>query len=43
MRYNATTLSLAVAGAFAVGLFASPALHHAISDAHAAAAPLTPQ
>jgi mannose-6-phosphate isomerase-like protein (cupin superfamily) len=43
MRYNATTLTFAVAGAFAVGLLASPVLHHAISDARAAAAPLTPQ
>jgi mannose-6-phosphate isomerase-like protein (cupin superfamily) len=42
MRHTKTTLGLAIAVAFATGIVVSPLVHHAISDAHAAAAPLTP-
>jgi mannose-6-phosphate isomerase-like protein (cupin superfamily) len=42
MRHTKTTLGLAITVAFAAGIVLSPLLHRAISDAHAAAAPLTP-
>jgi mannose-6-phosphate isomerase-like protein (cupin superfamily) len=42
MRHNTTTLGVAIAVAFATGIVISPLAHRAISDAHAAAAPLTP-
>jgi mannose-6-phosphate isomerase-like protein (cupin superfamily) len=42
MRYNTTTLGLAVAAAFAAGLAIQPAVRYTISEARAAAAPLTP-
>jgi len=42
MRYTTPALSLAVVAAFAAGIAASPYIHHAISDAHAQAAPLQP-
>lgn len=40
MRFTAPAVTLAVTGAFVAGLAAAPYLHHAISDAHAQAAPL---
>src|SRR5215471_7975658 len=43
MRQTRIAVALAIAGAFAAGFTVSPWVHHAISDAHAAAAPLTPQ
>jgi len=43
MRYNTTTLGVAIAAAFAAGLVASPLARHAVSSAKAATAPLTPQ
>lgn len=42
MRFSPTALGLAVTAAFVAGIAASPLVHHAISDAHAQAAPLTP-
>ncbi|MEO8739444.1 MAG: cupin domain-containing protein [Casimicrobiaceae bacterium] len=42
MRYNTTTLGIAVAAAFAAGLIIQPAVHYSIPEARAAAAPLTP-
>ena len=43
MRHAKTTLGIATVVAFGAGIVASPLVHRAISDAHAAAAPLTPQ
>ncbi len=42
MRYNTATLSLAIAAAFAAGIVASPLARYAVSNARAAAMPLTP-
>ena len=42
MRYNTTTLSLAIAAAFVAGVVASPIAQHALADAHAESAPLAP-
>lgn len=42
MRFSPIALTLAVSAAFVAGLAASPFLHHAVGDAHAQAAPLTP-
>lgn len=42
MRYTRTALSLAIAAAFTAGVFVSPAVRHAIPEAHAQAAPLAP-
>lgn len=42
MRYNATTLSIAVAAAFAAGLLVQPTVRYVVAEARAAAAPLTP-
>ena len=42
MRYNTTTLGIAVAVAFAAGLLVQPAVRYTIAQAHAATAPLTP-
>jgi mannose-6-phosphate isomerase-like protein (cupin superfamily) len=42
MRYSTTTLTLAIAVAFAAGFAASPLARYGISDARAQAAPLTP-
>lgn len=42
MRFNTTVLSLAVTAAFVAGITVSPLVQHAITDAHAQAAPLTP-
>jgi mannose-6-phosphate isomerase-like protein (cupin superfamily) len=42
MRYNATTLSLAVVAAFVAGIVASPLAGRMIGEAHAEAAPLAP-
>ena len=42
MRYSTTTFSLAIAAAFAAGIFASPLARHAMSDAHAQSVPLAP-
>jgi mannose-6-phosphate isomerase-like protein (cupin superfamily) len=42
MRYNTTTLGIAIVAAFAAGLLVQPALRHTITEARAAAAPLTP-
>ena len=41
MHFKKTAFSVAVAGAFMVGLIVSPIAQHALSDAHAQAAPLT--
>jgi mannose-6-phosphate isomerase-like protein (cupin superfamily) len=41
MRFTTTTLGIAIAGAFAAGMLVQPALRHSISEARAAAAPLT--
>ena len=43
MPHAKTTLAIAILIAFATGIVVSPLAHRAISDAHAAAAPLTPQ
>ena len=43
MHYSKTSLGLSIGLAFATGIVVSPLAHRAISDAHAAAAPLTPQ
>jgi mannose-6-phosphate isomerase-like protein (cupin superfamily) len=37
MRYSSTTLGIAIAAAFVVGVVISPLAHHAIEDAHAQA------
>jgi len=42
MRYKSTTLVIVAAGAFASGLIVQPAIRYAITEARAAAAPLTP-
>jgi mannose-6-phosphate isomerase-like protein (cupin superfamily) len=42
MRYNTTTLGVAVLAAFAAGLLVQPTLRHTIAEARAAAEPLTP-
>ena len=42
MRYSTTTLGVAIAAAFAAGLLAQPAVRYSVTDARAAAAPLTP-
>ena len=42
MRYTQTTFSFAVAIAFVAGIAVSPLAQHALSDAHAQAAPLAP-
>ncbi len=42
MRYNTTTLGIAIAAAFAAGLAIQPAVRYSITEARAAAAPLTP-
>ena len=42
MRYNTTTLTVAITGAFAAGLVVSPLTRHAVSDARAQAASLAP-
>jgi mannose-6-phosphate isomerase-like protein (cupin superfamily) len=42
MRYNATTLSLGIVIAFIAGACSSPLTQHAITEAHAGAAPLAP-
>lgn len=42
MRPSATTFAVSLAIAFGAGLAISPVAHRAISNAHAAAAPLTP-
>ena len=42
MRYNTATLSVAITAAFAAGLVLSPLARHAVSDARAQAASLTP-
>ena len=42
MRYSTTAFSLAIAAAFVAGITVSPLVQHAVSDAHAQAAPLTP-
>ena len=42
MRHSTTVLGFAVAGAFVAGNVAAPLAEHAISDAHAEAAPLAP-
>ena len=41
MRFKKTAITVAVAGAFMVGLIVSPIAQHAMSDAHAQAVPLT--
>jgi mannose-6-phosphate isomerase-like protein (cupin superfamily) len=41
MRHTATVLSFAIAAAFAAGAIVSPLAQHAISEAHAEAAPLS--
>jgi mannose-6-phosphate isomerase-like protein (cupin superfamily) len=41
MRYNTTTLGIAVAAAFAAGLLVQPAVRYAVAEARATAAPLT--
>jgi mannose-6-phosphate isomerase-like protein (cupin superfamily) len=41
MRYNTTTLGIAVAAAFAAGLLVQPAVRYAVAEARAATAPLT--
>jgi len=41
MRYTTTALGLAVTAAFVAGIAASPLIQHAVSEAHAQAAPLT--
>jgi len=43
MPHAKTSLGIAVVIAFATGIVVSPLAHRAIADAHAAAAPLTPQ
>lgn len=42
MRYNTTTLSVAIAVAFAAGIAASPLVRYAVSNARAETAPLAP-
>ncbi|HZV93132.1 MAG TPA: cupin domain-containing protein [Caldimonas sp.] len=42
MRYNSTTLGVAIVAAFVAGVVASPLAQHAIGDARAEAAPLEP-
>ena len=42
MRYNTTTLSLAIAGAFVIGIVVSPLAHHVIEDANAQAPAFPP-
>ena len=42
MRYNTTTLGIAVAAAFCAGLVIQPAIRYSVTEARAAAAPLTP-
>jgi mannose-6-phosphate isomerase-like protein (cupin superfamily) len=42
MRHNTTTLGIAIAAAFAAGLAIAPAVRYSITEARAAAAPLTP-
>ena len=42
MRFSPITLSFAVAAAFVAGITVSPLVQHAVGDAHAQAAPLTP-
>jgi mannose-6-phosphate isomerase-like protein (cupin superfamily) len=42
MRYSSTAFSFAIAIAFGAGIIVSPLARHAISDAHAQAAPLAP-
>jgi mannose-6-phosphate isomerase-like protein (cupin superfamily) len=42
MRYNSTTLSVAIVAAFVAGVVASPLARQAMGDAHAASAPLAP-
>jgi mannose-6-phosphate isomerase-like protein (cupin superfamily) len=42
MRYSRTAFSLATATAFLAGIALSPLAQHALSDAHAQAAPLAP-
>ena len=42
MRYNTTTLTVAITGAFAAGLVLSPLARHAVSDARAQATSLAP-
>src|SRR5262249_24262439 len=43
MPHAKTILGIAIAVAFTAGIIVSPLVHRAISDAQAAAAPLTPQ
>ena len=42
MRYTLLTIGSAAVASFALGIAVSPVALHSISDAHAAAAPLTP-
>jgi len=42
MRHTGTTLAVSIAIAFAAGIAVAPLAHRAISNAHAAAPPLTP-
>lgn len=42
MRYNTTTLGIAVAAAFAAGLLVQPTVRYTVTEARAAAAPLIP-
>ena len=42
MRHSSITVVFAIAIAFVAGIMISPLVHRAISDAHAAAAPLQP-
>ena len=41
MRFKPVAVGVAIAGSFAAGIVVSPLAHHAISDAQAAAAPLS--